>query len=124
MNRARQILVYLLVAGGVTGLFDPYFEITDYYDFYYAGTTILILGLIFAWYHIDSDMQGYERSVWMNVFVVAIAIVAIPMYLFASRGARRGARAFSYLLLYTFVLLLIVYIGISVGLYLFQPNAF
>ena len=124
MNSRNRILVYLLVAGGVTSLFDPYFEITDYYEIYYASTTILILGLIFAWYHVDSDNEGYQRSIWMNVFILAIAIVAIPVYLFVSRGVRRGISAVGYLLLYMLVLLMIIFVGFSVGLYLFQPNAF
>lgn len=51
------------------------------------------LALVFAWFRIDARMQQYRPSKAMNAGVIALAMLAIPCYLFNSRGARRGAKA-------------------------------
>ena len=49
--------------------------------------------LAFVWYRIDSQQIGYRRSPWLNVGVVALALVALPYYFFRTRGAKRGLLA-------------------------------
>ncbi|MEO6103197.1 MAG: hypothetical protein ABIP44_06115 [Pseudoxanthomonas sp.] len=57
-----------------------------------VDVAFMLLGLlfVFAWYRLDSDEQGYRRSVILNIAVIAITILALPYYLFRSRGFFRG----------------------------------
>lgn len=58
---------------------------------WHFGSTFLALGLIFAWYHMDSVQRSYKRSMLLNVGVVALAVVALPYYVIRSR--KRGEKA-------------------------------
>lgn len=49
--------------------------------------------LLFLWYRIDSEQRSYKRSRWLNIGIIAIAIVALPYYLIRSRGLKNGAIA-------------------------------
>ena len=51
---------------------------------------VLFLAGIFGWYVCDSDARGFSRSRWLNVGVILLSLLAVPYYLFASRGARGG----------------------------------
>ena len=46
---------------------------------------------IFWWYHADKADKGYRAGPLMNAGVVALAIVALPIYFIRSRGWKRGA---------------------------------
>ena len=46
--------------------------------------------LAFQWYWLDSELRGYRRSIPLNVSVVALAGIALPYYLFRSRGVKGG----------------------------------
>jgi hypothetical protein len=49
--------------------------------------------LVFAWYRFDSDERAYKRTPFLNVAIIALLIVALPYYLFRSRGFMRGSIA-------------------------------
>jgi hypothetical protein len=49
--------------------------------------------LLFFWYRIDAGQHGYRRSPWLNVCVIAVALIALPYYFFRSRGFKGGAAA-------------------------------
>ena len=59
--------------------------------------------LIFVWYRIDADQRSYRRTFFLNLSVIALAVVALPYYFFRSRGAKGGLVA-----ILLFILLLIV----------------
>jgi formate hydrogenlyase subunit 4 len=58
-----------------------------------VAATLISALLIFGWYRIDSSQRGYRRSPWLNVGVVLLALVALPVYFFRSRGAKGGLTA-------------------------------
>lgn len=60
---------------------------------------LLTVGLVFAWYRMDSRRCGYRRSPVLDVMVVAIAILALPYYFFRTRGLLGGLRATGLLVL-------------------------
>ena len=60
----------------------------------------LFVFLIFAWYRLDSEKRGYPRTKWLNIAIVAIALLALPYYLIRSRGWKRGLVATAIMLLY------------------------
>jgi hypothetical protein len=83
-------LAILAFASGVCGqLLYPRVEVAPSEIYFIFGSTLLV----FVWYRVDSDEAGYRRSIWLNVSVLAVSLVALPYYFFRSRGARRGALA-------------------------------
>ncbi len=58
-----------------------------------------IMMLTFAWYRLDSDEREFERSIWLNMGIVALALLALPYYFFRSRGFKRGLVASTLFLL-------------------------
>ena len=56
-------------------------------------SALVTLGLIFAWYRLDARDLGYRRTALLNAMVIAVALIAVPYYLFRSRGFARGLRA-------------------------------
>ena len=87
------VLVLLLAASLLSGAIDQYFYPGQPLPPTALAFTVVGAFLIFIWYRIDSTEIGYKRSPWLNVAVVALAIVALPYYFFRSRGAKRGVIA-------------------------------
>ena len=52
---------------------------------------LLSIPPIFWWYHVDKAEKGYQAGPYMNVGVVALAIIALPVYFIRSRGWKRGS---------------------------------
>lgn len=57
------------------------------------ATTIVSIPLIFWWYHVDKREHDYQAGPLMNGGIVAVAIVALPIYFVRTRGWKRGAVA-------------------------------
>jgi len=57
------------------------------------AATIVSIPLIFWWYHVDKREHGYQAGPLMNGGIVAVAIVALPIYFVRTRGWKRGAVA-------------------------------
>ena len=55
--------------------------------------TLVALTAIYWWYHLDKGERQYEAGPLMNVGVVALTIVALPIYFIRSRGWKRGLAA-------------------------------
>jgi hypothetical protein len=54
---------------------------------------LLSIPPIFWWYHVDKARRGYRAGPLMNAGVVALAIIALPVYFIRSRGWKRGSIA-------------------------------
>ena len=57
------------------------------------GATIASIALIFWWYHQDKAERGYRAGPLMNGGILALAIVAFPIYFVRSRGWKKGLLA-------------------------------
>ena len=55
--------------------------------------SIAALLVIFMWYRADSEIRAFRRTPLLSMGVVGLPIVAIPYYLFRTRGFRHGALA-------------------------------
>ncbi|MBB4132379.1 hypothetical protein [Xanthomonas sp. 3075] len=60
---------------------------------------VVQLALLFVWLAADSRRLGYRRPAWMNIGIVALAVLFLPVYLYRSRPPGRRLRAFGGLLL-------------------------
>lgn len=54
---------------------------------------LLSLALVFAWFWFDSRKRGYRASIFLKVAMAGLTMVALPYYLFRSRGLAGGLKA-------------------------------
>jgi len=100
VNGKTVVLVMLALTALLAGLLDPVFSAAGRtWAWYDMALSLVCAILVFTWYYIDSDEWAYRRTPLLNMMVVALGIVAIPYYLFRTRGARQGFRAFGLFLL-------------------------
>ena len=59
-------------------------------EFVFVG---IYITLIFTWYYHDSGKRLYRRSSILTAALVGVTIVAVPYYLFKTRGFKGGAKA-------------------------------
>jgi hypothetical protein len=57
------------------------------------GLTVVTISLIFWWYHLDKRERDYRAGPLMNAGIVALSMVALPIYFIRSRGWKRGLLA-------------------------------
>ena len=67
----------------VTGRVDPF-------SAFGLAESLLLMTLIFWWYHIDKSQSQYRASALLNASVVAFTVLALPYYFFRSRGKIPG----------------------------------
>jgi hypothetical protein len=79
--------------------------------------TIGYITILFAWYAIDSDQRGYKRSKSLNVAIVALGVLALPYYLFRTRGAKAGFIALGWLVLVGVSIEVLNYVGAYAAYY-------
>jgi len=65
----------------------------DAFSSFGIAETFLSLLPIYWWYHTDKTERNYRAGPLMNVGVIALSIVALPIYFVRSRGWKGGALA-------------------------------
>ena len=75
-----------LIEAGATGRVEPFSK-------FGLAEALLSLPLIYWWYHVDKHQRNYQAGPLMNVGVVALSILALPVYFIRSRGWKRGTIA-------------------------------
>lgn len=53
--------------------------------------TVVSLVVLFWWYHMDKREWNYKAGPLMNGGVLAVAIIALPVYFIRTRGWKKGA---------------------------------
>lgn len=99
MNPKTIVLSALAAAAFASGAVDQYFHPGVAFPPTAIVFTVVGVSLIFLWYRLDAMRIGYRRRPWLDLGVIALAIVALPYYFFRSRGARRGLIATGLMLL-------------------------
>jgi hypothetical protein len=95
MNEGR-VKVYALAILAVISLLVPLVEVvvtgrTEDLGTYALVQNLLSIAPIFWWYHVDKAEKQYRAGPLMNAGVVALAIIALPVYFIRSRGWKRGS---------------------------------
>jgi len=90
-NIKTLLIVFILFTGFVGGLLAGYIHSNENQQAIDIVFVIIAVSLIFLWYHKDSSELGYKRSPFLNISIIAFSTLAIPYYLFKSRGAKNGA---------------------------------
>jgi len=53
--------------------------------------TFLSLAPIYWWYYVDKEQRQFRAGPLLNVGVIAMTIIALPIYFIRSRGWKRGS---------------------------------
>jgi hypothetical protein len=78
-------------------------------------STFLSSFLPYYWYRLDSEARRFFPSRWMSTGIVAIAPVALPIYLLRTRPRGRRLRALLGLLGFCLLPPLVVVVGAALG---------
>ena len=83
---------------GVVSLVAPFVEMVttgqvEALSKFDLAATIVSIPLIFWWYHVDKREHDYQAGPLMNGGILAVAVVALPIYFVRTRGWKRGAVA-------------------------------
>jgi hypothetical protein len=70
----------------VTGRVEPFGK-------FGMAETFVSIPILFWWYHVDKQERNYKAGPLMNGGVIALAIIALPVYFIRSRGWKKGAIA-------------------------------
>jgi len=77
-------LVGPVVEAAVTGRVEPFSK-------FGLAETLLSIAPIYWWYYVDKEQRQFRAGPVLNVGVVALAIIALPVYFIRSRGWKRGS---------------------------------
>ncbi len=96
MSRAQTVKVCALAILAVISLLMPMVEMMFTGTVEDLGKWALVQNLlsippIFWWYHVDKAEKGYRAGPLMNVGVIALTIIALPIYFIRTRGWKRGS---------------------------------
>jgi len=111
MTKTNTILFTLFILSGLAaGMLAEYLSPND--EFAQGDLPILIISVIviFYWYHTDSNKLNYKRPLLLNILVIAFSILAIPYYLYKTRGFKKGSVA-----ILIFIVINIAYTGCHIG---------
>ena len=93
---------------GTATEFGRTFHWPNYYDLTFV---LIALLLIASWYYFDAKIVQYTRTKLMNVLVVGLALIGIPIYLFSTRGSRKGLIGTGLFLTFLIITYILVYLG-------------
>ena len=91
-----RVRLWALAILAVVSLVVPFLEVVitgqvEELGRFALAQNLLSIPPIFWWYHVDKAEKGYRAGPLMNVGVVALAILALPVYFIRSRGWKRGS---------------------------------
>jgi hypothetical protein len=109
----RPILLAIFGAAFVTGLAQPWIEEFrgNVVALFFWCEVLVYSMLIFGWVHVDSTGRGYSRPRWLDLGVIALALIFVPVYLVKSRPRGKRARALGGFLLAAGGFVLAAFVG-------------
>ncbi|MYM74263.1 hypothetical protein GTP56_18970 [Duganella sp. FT134W] len=115
MKRKLEIslLVWFVLLGAVSGSFVARHVPEPSWWPLISGLIASIV--IFCWYRVDSIQKGFKRTFWLSVGVIAIAPLAIPLYVVQSNERGVRLRAVGRVLGYFCLVLIACVIGGVIG---------
>lgn len=80
-----------------------------------VATSLIIGALIYYWYRLDSTEKTFNRTYLMTVGIVAVAPLAVPLYLYKTHARGSRLRPFGRMLAYVCVVMFISEVADRVG---------
>jgi hypothetical protein len=89
-NFTARIVFTILALGLANGVIGAWLYRND--PFTASAIVFAIAGAFFAflWVRLDADQRNFRCSTFLTASVVGLTIVALPYYLFRTRGFRKG----------------------------------
>lgn len=113
----KNIQIFLLALFCLIGIISGLFENRDLPEptWWTLFSTFLVSATIFYWYHIDSSHKEFNRPFLLSVGVVAVAPLAVPLYVFSSTERGLRLRALGRLFGYFCLIFLVCVVGWIAG---------
>src|SRR5947207_275493 len=97
-EKPERAKLYALAVLAAASLIAPVLEVfftgrVEPLSVFGIAETLVGLTAIYWWYHLDKAERQYHAGPLMNVGVVALTIIALPIYFIRSRGWKRGLAA-------------------------------
>ena len=92
-NFTARIACTILVLGAVDGVVGAWLYRNDPFPASSLVFGIVCLFFTFLWYRLDSEQRSFRRTPLLSTAVIGVSAVAIPYYLFRTRGFRKGVVA-------------------------------
>jgi hypothetical protein len=94
-SSTKGIALSIAVLGFIYGAVWVFFYRSDGEPETVAIFGILLTVAVFVWFREDATAHSFRRSPILNMAVIGLPIIAVPFYLFRSRGLKGGALATS-----------------------------
>src|SRR5882724_7172548 len=112
--------IYALAILAIISLLGPMLEMVvtgrvESFSNFDLAETFLSLAPIYWWYYVDKEQRQFRAGPLLNVGVIALAIIALPVYFIRSRGWKRGGVICLYALGVVGVLYLLETLGEFIG---------
>jgi hypothetical protein len=112
--------LYAIAALGVIALVVPLLEVaitgrSEPLGAFWIAQTLLGLSAIYWWYHQDKRERQYQASPLMDVSMVALTVIALPIYFVRSRGWKGGASATGIAVVIFAVMMGLEWLGQAIG---------
>lgn len=72
---------------------------------------LILVGLIYWWYHNDKAKYKYSANAWLNVGVVALSVIFIPIYLYLSRIGKQRFKSIALFLIASCSVFITIFLG-------------
>ena len=87
--------IYALAILAIISLLGPLLEMVvtgrvESLSNFDLAETFLSLAPIYWWYYVDKEQRQFRAGPLLNVGVIAMTIIALPIYFIRSRGWKRG----------------------------------
>ena len=88
--------VYALVILAALSLLSPLLEVVvtgriEPFSNFAVAENLLSIVPIYWWYYLDKEQRQFRAGPILNVGIIALTIVALPIYFIRSRGWKRGS---------------------------------
>lgn len=116
-SKQKHLLQFLIILFFVIGLVSGVAAVRETNEpvWWTLSSSMLVSITGFYWYHLDSTRQAYPRSVWLNIGVVAVAPLAVPLYVYSVTPHGQRLRAMGRLLGYFLALMGACMAGALIG---------
>ena len=92
MNHKKQLYIIAFVIAPVLGAFAQLMAGEALFSIWDFPAALIFVLLLFIWYRLDTNERGLQRHIWGNCAFVYLTAIAMPVYLFKSRGWKKGIK--------------------------------
>ena len=92
----------------VTGRIEPFGK-------FYQVNMFLSVGAVYWWYYVDKKQREFHSGPMLNVGVIALTIIALPIYFIRSRGWKDGGILLVKALGFWVLIIALAFLGETIG---------